>query len=89
MAEVKIRIVNQLGLHARAAAKFVDTASRYRASIEIVRGDEVVDGKSILGLLTLAAPRGTELTLVAQGPDESAALDALSTLVNGRFGEER
>ena len=89
MAEVKITICNQLGLHARAAAKFVDTASRFRANIEIVRGDEVVDGKSILGLLTLAAPRGTELTLVAQGPDESAALDALSTLVNGRFGEER
>ncbi len=89
MTEKTVMIVNQLGLHARAAAKFVDTASRYRANIEIVRGGEAVDGKSILGLLTLAAPRGTELRLVAQGPDEGAAIEALSALVDQRFGEER
>lgn len=89
MAERKVTICNQLGLHARAAAKFVDTASRFRATIEIVRGEETVDGKSILGLLTLAAPRGTELRLVAVGPDEQSALDALATLVGQRFGEER
>lgn len=89
MTEKTVRIVNFLGLHARAAAKFVDTASRYRASIEIVRGSESVDGKSILGLLTLAAPRGTELRLVAQGPDESQAIEALVTLIDQRFGEER
>lgn len=89
MAERNVTICNLLGLHARAAAKFVDTASRFRASIEIVRGDETVDGKSILGLLTLAAPRGTELLLTADGPDEDQALDALSSLINQKFGEER
>jgi phosphocarrier protein len=85
----KVTICNLLGLHARAAAKFVDLASRYRSSIEIVRGDESVDGKSILGLLTLAAPRGTELRLTAAGPDEDEALDALERLIGDKFGEER
>lgn len=89
MAERIVRIVNELGLHARAAAKFVDTASRFRAGIEILRGSEMVDGKSILGLLTLAAPRGTQLTLFAEGPDADAALDALENLITHRFGEER
>ena len=89
MAEVKITIVNQLGLHARAAGKFVSLASSFRSQIEIVRGVEVVDGKSILGVLGLAAPRGTELRLVARGPDEEQALAALSDLVSQRFGEER
>ena len=89
MAERNVTIVNQLGLHARAAAKFVDMASRYRANIEIVRGADCVDGKSILGLLTLAAPRGTQLTLLANGPDAGEALEALAQLVGGRFGEER
>jgi len=89
VAERNVMIVNQLGLHARAAAKFVDLASRYRANIEIVRGGDCVDGKSILGLLTLAAPRGTQLTLLANGPDAGEALEALAQLVGGRFGEER
>ncbi len=89
MQQRNVTICNLLGLHARAAAKFVDMASRYRASIEIVRGDETVDGKSILGLLTLAAPRGTELRLTADGPDEGQALDALAQLIGQKFGEER
>lgn len=84
-----VTICNLLGLHARAAAKFVDLASRFDSSIEIVRGDESVDGKSILGLLTLAAPRGTELRLTAEGPDEQQALDALTQLIQQKFGEER
>ena len=89
MEQRNVTICNLLGLHARAAAKFVDLASRYRSAIEIVRGDETVDGKSILGLLTLAAPRGTELRLTADGPDEAEALDALSQLIGQKFGEER
>lgn len=88
MTERTVTLVNQLGLHARAAAKFVDAASHYRCSIEIVRGDETVDGKSILGLLTLAAPRGSALRLVATGLDEEQALDALASLVAERFGED-
>lgn len=89
MEQRDVTICNLLGLHARAAAKFVDLASRYRASIEIVRGDESVDGKSILGLLTLAAPRGTDLRLTADGPDAGEALDALAELIGQKFGEER
>jgi phosphocarrier protein len=83
-----VRIVNKLGLHARAAARFVDLASDYRSKIEIRRGDDLVDGKSILGILTLAAPRGTELELVAEGEDANEALSALSTLIETGFGEE-
>ena len=89
MEQRNVTICNLLGLHARAAAKFVDLASRYRSAIEIVRGDETVDGKSILGLLTLAAPRGTELRLTADGPDEAEALDELAQLIGQKFGEER
>lgn len=82
-------IVNQLGLHARAAARFVDLAGRFRATILVFMGNVGVDGKSILGILTLAAPRGSELRLVAEGPDADEALDALSGLVAERFGEEQ
>lgn len=87
-ASSRVRIVNKLGLHARAAARFVDLASDYRSKIEIRRGDDLVDGKSILGILTLAAPRGTELELVAEGEDANEALSALSTLIETGFGEE-
>lgn len=82
-------VVNQLGLHARAAARFVDMAGRFRATILVFMGSVGVDGKSILGILTLAAPRGSELRLVAEGPDAEEALDALSGLVAARFGEEQ
>ena len=88
MAERTVVLRNRLGLHARAAARFVDLAGRYRANVEIRRGEESVDGKSILGILTLAAPCGSELTIVASGPDEEAALAALVDLVEDRFGEE-
>lgn len=86
--ERTVTLINQLGLHARAAAKFVDAASRFHSNIEIVRGEETVDGKSILGLLTLAAPRGASLRLLAEGPDEGQALEALTRLIAERFGEE-
>ncbi len=88
MPERTVRLVNRLGLHARAAARFVDLAGRFRSSIVVAMGGIGVDGKSILGILTLAAPCGTELRLVADGDDAEAALAALAGLVAEGFGEE-
>lgn len=82
-----VTIVNALGLHARAAARFVHHAERFRSQIKITRGARTVDGKSILGLLLLAAPRGATLELAASGPDASAALDALSDLIARGFDD--
>ena len=81
-------IRNRLGLHARAAARFVHTASRYRARVTAARGGRTMDGKSILGILLLAAAQGTELDLAADGEDEAEAIEALSRLVEDGFGEE-
>ena len=81
-------IRNRLGLHARAAARFVHTASRYRARVTAARGGRTMDGKSILGILLLAAAQGTELDLSADGEDEAEAIEALSRLVEDGFGEE-
>jgi len=83
--EVKIR--NRLGLHARAAAKFVHLATRYRAQVRVSRDGRVMDGKSIMGILLLAAARGTTLTIAADGADEQEALAALRHLVESGFGE--
>ena len=88
MISREVQIVNRLGLHARAAARFVHTANRYRSRIIVARDDRQMDGKSILGILLLAASQGTRLRLTADGEDEQAALDALAVLVEGRFGEE-
>jgi len=87
MTEREITISNRLGLHARAAAKFVQAASRYRARISLSRDGQNVDGKSILGILMLAAAQGSRLVLRADGPDESDAVGALVDLVDGKFGE--
>jgi phosphocarrier protein HPr len=83
----EIRIVNRLGLHARAAARFVETASRFAAEVTVANGEESVSGKSILGLMMLAAAEGTTLTLLARGPDADATIDALADLVAQRFHE--
>ena len=80
---------NQLGLHARAAAKFVHTATRYESQIRVGKENRIMDGKSIMGILLLAAARGTTITISADGPDEAAALDALCRLVASGFGEEQ
>lgn len=82
-----LEIVNQLGLHARAAARFVETSSRFTAEVTVSNGDESVSGKSILGLMMLAAGQGTQLELIATGPDADGAIDALAALVAERFGE--
>lgn len=88
MIERELDIRNRLGLHARAAAKLVHTSSRYSSSIRIRKDREEVDGKSILGILLLAASQGTRITITASGDDEQAAVEAITHLVNGRFDEE-
>src|SRR5262245_61217247 len=87
MQTCNIAISNSLGLHARAAAKFVHTAGGFTAHIRVARGDREVDGKSIMGLLLLAAARGSSIRISADGPDESAALAALCALVERGFDE--
>jgi phosphocarrier protein len=81
-------VVNQLGLHARAAARFVQLAARFDAHIRVGHGSRMMDGKSIMGILLLAAARGVPITITADGPDEQAAVDALAQLVESGFGEE-
>jgi len=83
----EVEITNPLGLHARAAARFVETASRFTADITVANGEESVSGKSILGLMMLAAAQGTSLTLTATGPDADPAIDALADLIARRFHE--
>ena len=82
-----IEIKNKLGLHARAAAKLVHTAARFKSDIKIRKGDEEVDGKSILGILLLAAGRGAVITVKADGEDERDALDAIQQLIDAKFDE--
>ena len=89
MVECRVRIVNRLGLHARAAAKLVRAAGAFRSTLRLVRPDRgaAADAKSILSVLMLAASRGTELLVTAEGPDEQHALEALCRLIGGGFGE--
>jgi phosphotransferase system HPr (HPr) family protein len=84
----EVRIRNALGLHARAAARFVHTASRFRSRVTVTRNGKAMDGKSILGILLLAASQGALLHVAAEGEDEAAAVDALASLVDSGFGEE-
>jgi len=85
MQEVSAAVVNALGLHARAAARFVRIASGFKSRITVTRGGVTTDGKSILGLLLLAAARGSVLTISADGPDEREALEALAGLTARGF----
>ena len=88
MIRRELAITNRLGLHARAAARFVHTASRFRSRVTAGRDGRVMDGKSILGILLLAASQGTAIEVTAEGDDENQAMDALAALVEGGFGEE-
>jgi phosphocarrier protein len=88
MQERTVTIINKLGLHARAAAKFVTTASSFTSSIDLSRDGQRVNGKSIMGVMMLAASRGTELLIMTRGTDEVEAADSLVTLVEDRFGEQ-
>lgn len=87
MTQRDVEIKNKLGLHARAAAKLVHTAARFKADIKLRKGDEEVDGKSILGILLLAAGRGSVLTVRAAGEDEGDAIDAIEKLIEAKFDE--
>ena len=88
MIRRKVAIRNRLGLHARAAARFVHVANRFRSRITATRNGRSMDGKSILGILLLAASQGAELELAAEGDDEAEAIAALAALVESGFGEE-
>jgi phosphocarrier protein HPr len=85
----KLKITNELGLHARAAAKIVALVGQYEASLFLKKDEREVDGSSILSVLTLACPRGTELQARAVGKDSEALLEALNTLFEQKFGEGR
>ena len=87
MAERSVRIANRNGVHARPAAEIVKLAARFKSDITLVRDDLEVNGKSIMGVMMLAAEYGATITLRASGPDADDALDSLATLVASRFGE--
>jgi len=88
MPALDIQIINKLGLHARAASKLVTLTSKYSCQIDIVKDDKVVDGKSIMSVMMLAASKGTQLKIQTNGDDQEQALDAIKTLINNRFDEE-
>jgi phosphocarrier protein HPr len=87
MVTCTVEILNPLGLHARAAAKFVHAAGKFTAHIRVARGDREVNGKSIMGLLLLAAARGSSIRITADGPDETDAIASLCALVERGFDE--
>ncbi len=89
MTAREVTVSNRLGMHARAAAKFVHMATRFQAQIRVARDGREMDGKSIMGLLLLAAACGTVITISADGSDEQEAVDALCALVSAGLGEER
>ena len=88
MISESVIVVNQLGMHARAAAKFVHLATRYQSRVRVAREAREMDGKSIMGILLLAAARGSTIVISADGHDERDAVKALVALVQSGFGEE-
>ncbi len=88
MPGVDITIINKLGLHARAAAKFVQVASKFESDINISHKGKEVSGKSIMGVMMLAAGQGSEIHVMAKGRDENEALKSIETLIMDRFGED-
>ncbi|MBU1318207.1 MAG: HPr family phosphocarrier protein [candidate division Zixibacteria bacterium] len=88
MIEKEITVINRLGLHARPSAKLVQTASRFKSDVSIIRDDLTVNGKSILGVMMLAAEMGAVLTFRIDGPDEQETLAAIEKVFTDRFGEK-
>jgi phosphocarrier protein len=88
MINKQVVIINRLGLHARAAARFVKLASVYESEVELVKDNTVINGKSIMGVMMLAAAKGTELELRVDGPDELESATALKKLIEDCFGED-
>jgi phosphocarrier protein len=89
VAEADFEIVNELGLHARAATKFVQTANKFKSDIDVEKDGQNVNGKSIMGVLMLVASKGTSIRVRARGEDAEACVEALGELVRGRFGEDK
>jgi phosphocarrier protein len=88
MQNRNFKIVNRLGLHARAAAQLVQTANRFSSDINLIKDDIEVNGKSIMGILLLAAPQGTEIAVIVEGDDETQAMDVIAELIEAGFGED-
>jgi phosphocarrier protein HPr len=88
MQQKEFEIVNKLGLHARASALFVKTASKFQAEVKLARESVEVNGKSIMGIMMLAASKGTRIRLTVEGADEEEAMQTIGTLINDGFGEE-
>jgi phosphocarrier protein HPr len=88
MLKKKVLIKNKLGLHARAAVKFVNIANRFRSSVKVEKDGDEIDGKSILGILTLAAVQGSPIIIKVSGDDEEKALEALVALIDNKFQEK-
>jgi phosphocarrier protein len=88
MLKQTLLIVNKLGLHARAAAKLVKLASSFESQVQVKRQQREVNGKSIMGVMLLAAGKGTGIELIVDGTDETTAMEAISELINSGFGEE-
>ena len=88
MIEKELKIINKLGLHARAAVKLVEVASRFDSHIFLRRNGREVNGKSIMGVMMLAASQGTSIDISVDGPDEAAAMECIEILVQDRFGED-
>jgi len=89
LAEADFEIVNELGLHARAATKFVQTANKFKSDVDVEKDGQKVNGKSIMGVLMLVASKGTSIHVCARGDDAEACLEAIGDLVRGRFGEDK
>ncbi len=87
-AERRVQIQNQLGMHARAATKFVQLANKYGSRVSVEKDGQSVNGKSIMGVLMLVASKGSFISIKCEGDDEAAALDAIVKLVNDKFGED-
>lgn len=87
MTKLEIEIINKLGLHARASTKFTQTASQFKSEVWVTRNGRRVNAKSIMGVMMLAAAKGTMIEIDADGPDEVEAIEALKALINDYFGE--
>ncbi|WP_350343381.1 HPr family phosphocarrier protein [Proteinivorax tanatarense] len=87
MQEIKVKVINESGLHARPASLFVKEAGKFEAEITVVKDDKEVNAKSIMGIMSLGAGKGSELTIKADGDDEKEALNALKELIDKKFGE--
>jgi phosphocarrier protein len=86
--EQRMQVLNELGMHARAATKFVQTANKYQSAVSVEKDGQSVNGKSIMGVLMLVAAKGSWILVRCQGPDAKDAIEALSTLVKDKFGED-